>query len=178
MANLARRTYTRVDPETGERTTHQTRKWYGQYRDANGVVRRVPLCADKAAARAMLVTIVRDIERRVAGLIDPATERMAILELKAARRWSLERTARPMLVTAATVASWLKRIDEDGPKALVKIPEPASISGPRPWGGCSKAERENRRPNLPRTLARRAKSPRIKSGPSRPSTPDTFGTSI
>ena len=56
----------------------------------------------------------------------PPTERMAILELKAARHWSLERTARAMLVTAATIASWLKRIDEDGPDALVQLPRPVN----------------------------------------------------
>ena len=56
----------------------------------------------------------------------PPTQRMAILELKAARHWSLERTARAMLVTAATVASWLKRIDEDGPEALVQVPRPVN----------------------------------------------------
>ena len=31
-----------------------------------------------------------------------------------------------MLVTAATVASWLKRIDEDGPDALVQLPSPVN----------------------------------------------------
>src|SRR5436309_2594083 len=40
----------------------------------------------------------------------PPTERMAILELRAARCWSLEQTARAFLVTAATAASWLKRV--------------------------------------------------------------------
>ncbi len=44
----------------------------------------------------------------------PPVERMAILELKAARGWSLRQTARAFLVTPVTVASWLKRIDEEG----------------------------------------------------------------
>ena len=39
-------------------------------------------------------------------------KRMAILELKAARNWSLEQTANAFLVTAATIASWMKRLDE------------------------------------------------------------------
>ncbi len=56
----------------------------------------------------------------------PPTQRMAILELKAARGWSLERTARTMLVTAATIASWMKRLDEDGPDALVQLPRPVN----------------------------------------------------
>ena len=56
----------------------------------------------------------------------PPTQRMAILELKAARGWSLEQTARALLVTSATVASWMKRLDEDGPDALVQLPEPVN----------------------------------------------------
>jgi transposase InsO family protein len=56
----------------------------------------------------------------------PPTERMAILELKAARGWSLEQTAKAFLVTAATVASWMKRLDEEGPDALVQLREPVN----------------------------------------------------
>ena len=41
------------------------------------------------------------------------TERMAILELKAVWAWSLAQTAKAFLVEPATIASWLKRIDED-----------------------------------------------------------------
>jgi hypothetical protein len=29
-------------------------------------------------------------------------------------------------VTAETIASWLQRIDEEGPKALVQLPEPVN----------------------------------------------------
>ena len=50
----------------------------------------------------------------------PPTERMAILELKAARAWSLAQTAKVFLVEPDTIASWLKRIDEDGDAALVR----------------------------------------------------------
>ena len=56
----------------------------------------------------------------------PPTERMAILELKAARGWSLEQTAKAFLVTAATIASWMKRLDEDGPDALVQFRQPVN----------------------------------------------------
>ena len=56
----------------------------------------------------------------------PPTERLAILELKAARGWSLEQTARAFQVTAATIASWLKRLDEDGPHALVQQHQPVN----------------------------------------------------
>jgi hypothetical protein len=56
----------------------------------------------------------------------PPVERLAILELKAARVWSLEQTARRFLVTAATIASWMNRLDEDGPKALVRVRQPVN----------------------------------------------------
>jgi hypothetical protein len=44
----------------------------------------------------------------------PPAERLAILALKAARNWSLEKTAETFLVTAATIASWLKRVVDGG----------------------------------------------------------------
>jgi len=55
-----------------------------------------------------------------------ATERMSILELRAARGWSLQQTARAFLLTAATVASWVRRVDERGPRALVGLNEPVN----------------------------------------------------
>lgn len=56
----------------------------------------------------------------------PPNERMAILELRAARGWSLEETARVFYVTAATIASWIKRVDEEGEDALVQLREPVN----------------------------------------------------
>jgi putative transposase len=56
----------------------------------------------------------------------PPTERMAILQLKATRGWSLEQAARVFHVTAATIASWIKRADEQGPDALVQLREPVN----------------------------------------------------
>jgi putative transposase len=51
---------------------------------------------------------------------------MAILELRAARGWSLEQTARALLVTAATVSSWMKRLDEQGPDTLLQLSQPVN----------------------------------------------------
>ena len=56
----------------------------------------------------------------------PAVERLAILELRAARGWSAAQTAERFFVTEATVASWMMRLDEDGPSALVRTPEPVN----------------------------------------------------
>ncbi len=67
-------------------------------------------------------------------------ERMAILELKAARSWSQAETARRFLVKPTTVASGLERIDESGPALLVQAREPV-----------------NKFPDLVRYLVRRLK---------------------
>ena len=49
-------------------------KWYGKFRDAAGRVRRVPLSANKDAARQMLAGLVRKVEMEKAGLRDPAAD--------------------------------------------------------------------------------------------------------
>jgi transposase InsO family protein len=54
------------------------------------------------------------------------TERLAILELRAARGWNNEQTAAAFLVTAATIASWLARLDEHGAATLVQTPTPVN----------------------------------------------------
>jgi hypothetical protein len=54
------------------------------------------------------------------------TERLAILELGAARGWNNEQTAAAFLVTAATIARWLTRLDEHGAAALVQTPTPVN----------------------------------------------------
>jgi hypothetical protein len=54
------------------------------------------------------------------------SERLAILELRAARGWSLAQTARVFHLTTATIASWTKRLDEQGPAALVRAPVPVN----------------------------------------------------
>ncbi len=53
-------------------------------------------------------------------------ERMAILELRAARGWSQSETARRFLVKPSTIASWLKRIDELSHSPLVQMREPVN----------------------------------------------------
>lgn len=54
------------------------------------------------------------------------TERLAILELRAARGWSLAQTADRFAVTTPTIASWNNRLDECGPEALVQSSEPVN----------------------------------------------------
>ncbi len=49
-------------------------------------------------------------------------QRMRILRLKAARGWSSSQTAGVFLITEETIASWLRRIDEEGEPALFRSP--------------------------------------------------------
>ena len=56
----------------------------------------------------------------------PPPERMAILSLKAARGWSCSQTARRFFLTAVTISSWMKRLDHEGPDALVQLPTPVN----------------------------------------------------
>ena len=56
----------------------------------------------------------------------PPTERMAILELRATRGWTLEQTAKRFFLTPLTVASWVKRLDEEGASSLLRVREPVN----------------------------------------------------
>ena len=56
----------------------------------------------------------------------PPTARLAILELRAIRGWSLAQTARIFQVNPLTIASWTTRLDQEGPDALVQLPEPVN----------------------------------------------------
>ncbi len=60
--------------DDGERCLRKTRKWYGKYRDADGVIQREPLSADKDEAAEMLREIVRKANREKNGYSDPYEE--------------------------------------------------------------------------------------------------------
>lgn len=53
-------------------------------------------------------------------------EMLAIPELRAARGWSQAQTAERLLVTPLTVASWMSRLDEGGPRAILQICRPVN----------------------------------------------------
>jgi len=74
MASLYKKPVIVTDPKTGQKTKTKSKKWWGRYRDENGIERRVPLAVDKGAAQAMLNEVVRKSERRAAGLADPFEE--------------------------------------------------------------------------------------------------------
>ena len=105
----------------------------------------------------------------------PPVERMAILELRSARGWSLEETAREFLVTAATIGLWVRRLEEDGPNALVqsrqpvnKFPDFVGPNGPPPEDGLPRhGQGEDRPIALPRrsALGRHHRRPHAQAAP-------------
>ncbi len=54
------------------------------------------------------------------------TDRMSILEVRAAHGWSMQQTADAFLVTTATIALWMSRLDEQGADALIQNREPVN----------------------------------------------------
>src|SRR6516162_3447908 len=53
-------------------------------------------------------------------------ERMAILELRALRGWSVVQAAERFQLTTNTLSSWMKRLNEEGEAALVRLPVPVN----------------------------------------------------
>ena len=70
------------------------------------------------------------------------THRMRILQLRAARGWTLEKTARVFLVDLQTLLIWMRRLDEQGERSLIQTVEPV-----------------NRYPDFVRNLVRQLKRP-------------------
>jgi integrase len=73
MARVFRHTYTTKD-DKGKRVRRQTRKWYIEYRDADGVVQRTPGYRDHKATEQKAAELERNVERRQSGLVDTFTE--------------------------------------------------------------------------------------------------------
>jgi transposase InsO family protein len=101
----------------------------------NSPIARVRLAAECEQLNCEVVMLREELRIKDARLarIEPAnrphyppTERLAILALKAARGWNNAQTGRAFLLTDVTIASWLKRVDELGAGALVKLPEPVN----------------------------------------------------
>ena len=97
----------------------------------NSPIQRVRLAAQLEQARNEIVLLQEELRIKDARMMripphhrpfyTPA-ERMAILELKAARNLSSARTAGMFLVGQPTIASWMKRLNEAGPDALIRMP--------------------------------------------------------
>ena len=54
------------------------------------------------------------------------TQRMRILQLRAARGWTVEKTASVFLVDELTLRHWMRRVDEGGERAIVQTVEPVN----------------------------------------------------
>ena len=107
-----------------------TRSWA-----ANSSNARVRLKAENGQLQAEVALLRAEIgikDARMKGLSAhqrphyPPTARLEILELRAARGWSLQQTADAFLVSPKTVASWMTRLDESGPQALVQLRTPVN----------------------------------------------------
>lgn len=71
MASLYRKPVILKDPITGKKIKTKSKKWWGQYKDADNKLKRVPLAVDKMSAQTMLNNLVKQVEREKAGLVDP-----------------------------------------------------------------------------------------------------------
>jgi len=110
--------------------TAYTRSWA-----ANSPNERMRLKTENGRLEAEVALLTEEIRIKDARLLSldsrkrpqyPPTERMAILELRAARRWSKRKTAVSFHLTPATITHWMRRLDESGPDALVQLPEPVN----------------------------------------------------
>jgi len=108
--------------------TVHTRSWA-----ANSLYARVRLKAEKDRLHQEVAFLEEEIRIKDARLLQidphkrphyPPTDRMAILELRAARGWSQQKTADTFQLTAATISTWMHRLNEAGPDALVQLCEP------------------------------------------------------
>ena len=53
-------------------------------------------------------------------------DRMRILQLRASRGWTIAQVAERFLVTEDTIQNWMRRVDEEGESALVRLEEPVN----------------------------------------------------
>lgn len=74
MASIYKKTYTKIDPETGQKTKSKTRKWWIKFRDFDGKVKRVPGFTDRAATLQMAAKLEREASFKKAGVFDPYEE--------------------------------------------------------------------------------------------------------
>lgn len=57
------------------------------------------------------------------------TQRMRILQLRAARGWTLQKTACVFLIDLQTLLIWMRRLDEEGERPLIQTVEPVNRPG-------------------------------------------------
>jgi integrase len=130
MASLYKKPVSVTDAKTGQRIKRKSKKWWGRYRDENGVERRVPLAVDKAAAQAMLNELVRKVERRAAGLDDrfeehrrtPLADHLADFRQFLEGKGNTEKHARQTCTRVQAITSGCRfvRLGDVNPSAVVE----------------------------------------------------------
>ena len=76
MASVYKKYTTTIDPATGKETKTASKKWWGRYRDALQIERRVALASEKKIAQQMLAEIVAKVEQERLGFVDPTAVEM------------------------------------------------------------------------------------------------------
>ncbi|HEY6724777.1 MAG TPA: DDE-type integrase/transposase/recombinase [Polyangiaceae bacterium] len=99
----------------------------------NSRIARVRLAGDNDRLKAEVALLNRELDLLRARFeripaknrphLSPA-QRLEVLQLKAARAWNSAQIARRFLLAPSTVAAWLKRLEDDGVGALVRVPPP------------------------------------------------------
>ena len=62
--------YTKPDPKTGERVTRTSKRYYIEYRDGDGIIRRVPGFTDRESTKQLEAKLQREAARQQSGLSD------------------------------------------------------------------------------------------------------------
>ena len=98
-----------------------------------GVVGRLRAKVQEQAGEISLLTEELKLKDRRMARVKPrrrphyrATERLRILELKAARGWSKVQAADRFFLGPATITEWTKRVDEEGENAFLQPPGPSN----------------------------------------------------
>ena len=68
MASVFKPTYNKKNPKTGKITRRKLKKWYVKYRDADGIVHRVPGHTDKAVAQQLAAQLEHEVELEKLGI--------------------------------------------------------------------------------------------------------------
>ena len=113
---------------------HQAMVWSVSW-CVNSRIERVRVIGEKEQLKAEVAMLKEELRIKNARLDRipaasrphyPPTERLAILALKAMRGWNNTQAAKAFHLCDATIASWLTRIEETGPGALVQTPVPVN----------------------------------------------------
>ena len=127
MASVFRKTYTKLNPQTGERETHNCMKWYIKYRDAQGIVRVVAGSRDKQVSKRMASQLETEVENEKLGIRDEFKQhrQRCLLEHLSEYEAFLQDQGR----TAAYVATTVQRVQSVLDHGKMKITGDVSLSG-------------------------------------------------